>query len=841
MERYISKAATLASEASKFSRRITQEIVDRSREVGGSPATSYDTSDGRVGEIRMNLDSKFDKEKIDGLKRLIAMMSKGRNVKEFFPDVVKLVASTSFDVRKLVYIYLLRYAEQEPDLALLSINTFQKDLTDRNPLIRAMALRVMSSIRVPVIVPLIMLALQKATTDLSPYVRKAAANALPKAYSLDPEQKPQLIDLIATLLRDNSTLVLGTVISAWQRICPDRFDLIHGQYRKLCRLLLDTDEWGQVVELEVLGRYARKFFLKPEGGDGTIIAPVSKKIRTQTLEGFYEEEKENEQVTAKPVANPAVEGSKKDDGHPMDPDHLLLLQSCQVLLASRNSSVVLTTTRLLFTLAPPSYHPPAATSLLRLLRTSREERYLTLLNICTLAPTYPHLFQPHLTWFFVYGGEPAFIQRVKIEILCLLVNELNGDIIVRELGEYARMVQGPDGGGVAVDSVRGLGRVCAVLPHLADTCLSILMRIVSYNKNNDIISESVLVIRRLLQHRPASQNTQAITQLARALPTLTSSPPARAAILWLIGQNIQSVPRLGPDTLRVCAKNFKSEPAAVKLQILNLAAKISCCGTSLSPSTESPNSTDQTLSLLIAYIFDLSRYDPDWDIRDRSRFLRALILGPAWAAARLNPPTNLVTSILLTPKPVTKPGSAYTAHGEFTFGTLSHAIARKARNYVPLPPWNDDSTSTSERDEARQARETDSAHEGDYSRAVVGAGAVKIGFIRSGSAGGHSTGTSGAVGGKVKKKRVVTLDEFYGSESSSSSEEEQEEEETEDSESEEEDSSEEGESEEEEEEEDSSEEDVAADGVPAVSSPTMGGEVDEEEAEEGESQPFVKH
>ena len=45
---------------------------------------------------------------------------------KFFPDVVKNVVATSFEVRKLVYIYLVRYAEQEPDLALLSINTFQK-------------------------------------------------------------------------------------------------------------------------------------------------------------------------------------------------------------------------------------------------------------------------------------------------------------------------------------------------------------------------------------------------------------------------------------------------------------------------------------------------------------------------------------------------------------------------------------------------------------------------------------------------------------------------------------------------------------------------------------------
>lgn len=66
-------------------------------------------------------------------------MSKGRHVLDYFPgtllvqvvakwsgDVVKNVASPSFEIRKLVYIYLIRHAEQEPDVALLSVNTFQK-------------------------------------------------------------------------------------------------------------------------------------------------------------------------------------------------------------------------------------------------------------------------------------------------------------------------------------------------------------------------------------------------------------------------------------------------------------------------------------------------------------------------------------------------------------------------------------------------------------------------------------------------------------------------------------------------------------------------------------------
>jgi len=44
---------------------------------------------------------------------------------------------------------------QNADLALLSINTFQKDLTSSNPRIRANALKGMSSIRLPVVIPLV--------------------------------------------------------------------------------------------------------------------------------------------------------------------------------------------------------------------------------------------------------------------------------------------------------------------------------------------------------------------------------------------------------------------------------------------------------------------------------------------------------------------------------------------------------------------------------------------------------------------------------------------------------------------------------------------------------------
>ena len=91
---------------------------------------------------------------------------------------------------------------------MLSISTFQKGLKDPNQLIRASALRVLSSIRVPIIAPIMMLAIKESVTDMSPYVRKTAAHAIPKLYSLDPEQKEQLMEVIEKLLKDQTTVSL---------------------------------------------------------------------------------------------------------------------------------------------------------------------------------------------------------------------------------------------------------------------------------------------------------------------------------------------------------------------------------------------------------------------------------------------------------------------------------------------------------------------------------------------------------------------------------------------------------------------------------------------------------
>lgn len=82
-------------------------------------------------------------------------------------------------------------------------------------------------------------------------------------FSLDPEQKEDLVQLIEKLLSDKTTLVVGSAVMAFEEVCPERIDLIHKNYRKLCSLLMDVDEWGQVIILNMLTRYARTQFTDP--------------------------------------------------------------------------------------------------------------------------------------------------------------------------------------------------------------------------------------------------------------------------------------------------------------------------------------------------------------------------------------------------------------------------------------------------------------------------------------------------------------------------------------------------------------------------------------------------
>jgi AP-3 complex subunit beta len=300
---------------------------------------------------------------------------------------------------------LTRYAEEQQDLALLSISTFQRALKDPNQLIRASALRVLSSIRVPIIVTIMMLAIKEAVTDMSPYVRKTAALAIPKLFSMDSELKDDLIVIIEKLLADKTTLVAGSAIHAFEAVCPERIDLVHKNFRKLCNFLIDVDEWGQVMIINMLTRYSRTQFINPN---------------------IAQNELNNEN-------NNSDKDEDDIDRHFLiDPDHRLLLRSTKPLLQSRNSSVVMAVAQLYYYVAPSSEVQIVVKALIRLLRAPREMQIVVLKNIVTIAQKNKEIFQQYIKNFFIHSDESIHVKLLKLEILTSLSNESNISTLLRE-------------------------------------------------------------------------------------------------------------------------------------------------------------------------------------------------------------------------------------------------------------------------------------------------------------------------------------------------------------------------------------------------------------------------
>ena len=624
----------------------SMEAVDLEPSTG---ATILHSEYKKHGDLREMLDSSKDSLKLDAMKRIISMMAKGRDVSDLFPAVVKNVASKNIEVKKLVYVYLTRYAEEQQDLALLSISTFQRALKDPNQLIRASALRVLSSIRVPMIVPIMLLAIKESSVDMSPFVRKTAAHAIPKLFSLDPDMKEELINILEKLLADRTTLVIGSAVMAFEEVCPDKIELIHKNYRKLVSLLVDVEEWGQVVILNMLTRYGRTQFADPNMG----VLDTEEEGGEPEFYENSEDEDETEVALDKPV-------------YKMDPDHRLLLRSAKPLLNSRNASVVLATAALYWHLAPRQEIQVAARSITRLLRSHNEVQAIVLNSIASMTIKShggSKMFQPHIKQFYVRGSDPSHVKILKLEILTNLANSSNISSLLREFQSY---INGSDAASVAA-TIQAIGRCAATIPEVTETCLAGLVHLMS-NKDPNVVAESVIEIKKLLQTQE-EEHRDIIVQMSRLVDTVEVAS-ARAAIVWVVGEYTERIPRHSPDVLRKLAKTFCNEEVIVKQQIVNLAVKLYL------------TNPEQT-SLVAQYVFNLAKFDQNYDLRDRARFIRA-VLFPQGEPGKIS---KHAKKIFLAAKPPPKIESKFATRDEYQLGSLSHFINARATGYQDLPEY----------------------------------------------------------------------------------------------------------------------------------------------------------
>ncbi|KAJ1844956.1 AP-3 complex subunit beta, partial [Coemansia sp. RSA 2708] len=577
MAEYLSRAMAFAQDAAKLSVRLSEGLVDTALEYGlDTPGSFYDIAEYKLGQVRRELNSGAEKDKLAAMKRLMACVAKGHDVSEYFADVVKNVAAGSVEVRRLVYMYVQRYAEQEQDLALLSVNTFQRDIGDSDAAIRAMALRVMSSIRVPAIGAVVAAAVRRLSTDASAHVRRTAALAVPKVLRLDAGLRGELEDTVAAMLGEESALAVGAVVRAFRAVSPQRLARVHAHFRRWCAQLADADEWGQLELVRLLAAYARTQFARPSE-------------------------------------------------RPLDADHALLLRAVRPLLHSRNRAVVVGAAAAVFHLAGPAQLADVARPLVRVMRSSREAAPVALATILPVARRRPDALHAHVRSFFVAAADAPRVRRLKLQVLAALAAPETAAALVPEVAAYALSAQ-PD---VAAGAARVLLRCAQRVRASAVDCFQSLL-LLAGDTRAPVSAAAMRAVRVLLLDGTLrdARGTLALYDVLCFVAHLLdrcAGDEARAHVLALVGEFAES--RFGrqhaADVLRAGVRGFCDEGALAKMQLLELSTRL-CLRRPEAESGAESETVLEALRRLHAHVFTLARYDVSFEVRDRARSLRAL-------------------------------------------------------------------------------------------------------------------------------------------------------------------------------------------------------------------------
>ncbi|KAH3761626.1 AP-1 complex subunit beta-1 [Pelomyxa schiedti] len=482
------------------------------------------TKKGEIHDLKEDLNSGREDRKVDAVKRIIAAMTEGKDVSVLFTDVVNCMQTRNVELKKLVYLYVMNYAKSQPDRAILAVNTFQRDASDPNPLIRALAVRTMGCIRVDRIVEYLTQPLSLCLKDSDPYVRKTAAVCVAKLFDINPELvvAQGFLDQLKELIADPNPMVIANAVAALTEISEvsktDVFKIDATNLLKLLAALNECTEWGQVFLLDSLAKY--------------------------TPRDAHEAEMICERVTPR--------------------------------LNHTNSSVVLSAVKVVMLMIDHMSAPDVVSALCRKLSPplvtllsgakQPEIHYVALRNINIIIQKRPEILQNDVRVFVCKYNDPIYVKMEKLDIMIMLASERNIDQILPEFKEYATMVDVE----FVRKSVRAIGRCAIKLEPCADRCIQALLDLIQ-TKVNYVVQEAVIVIKDIFRKYP-NRYEGIIATLCENLDSL-DEPEAKASMVWIIGEYAERIDN-ADQLLAAFTDSFADETPQVQLQLLTATVKL---------------------------------------------------------------------------------------------------------------------------------------------------------------------------------------------------------------------------------------------------------------------------
>ncbi|KAL5529061.1 hypothetical protein ACEPAG_5035 [Sanghuangporus baumii] len=482
---------------------------------------------GKIQEFRAELhaaeakDKKFQKRRTV-LKKIVANITMGNDMSPLFPDVVACLGTPSLEIKKMVYLFLVSYGRSKPDQIQLVIPSFLQDCADHNPLIRALAIRTMSYIPLPVVTEALTDPLRHALKDRDPYVRKTAAICVAKVYTADPRrtERTGFVEMLRDLMLDSNATVVANAVAALVEISERHdgvaFRVNYTVANKLLTALQESSEWGQIYIMDAL-----MTFVPQESKEAEIIA---ERITVQLQHG-----------------NSAV-----------------ILTTIKVLLYLMNYME----NRKLIEYICKKMGPPLVT----MLSSGPEVQYVALRNILLIIQRRPAVLKNDVKVFFCKYNDPIYVKLAKLEIMYRLAREENFREVLAELQEYASEVD--------VDfvrkAVRSIGRLAIKVELAADECIEALLGLID-TKVTYVVQEAVIVIKDIFRRYPGRYEG-IIPKLCENLDAL-DEPEAKAAMIWIIGQFADRIEN-SDELLDDLVYNFLEEPTEVQLALLSAVVKL---------------------------------------------------------------------------------------------------------------------------------------------------------------------------------------------------------------------------------------------------------------------------
>jgi len=496
----------------------------RSAVAKPQPAYFVDQKKGEVNELKALLRNQAverdPRRKREVVKKVIAYMTLGFDVSRLFSEMVMASSTADIIMKKMCYLFLSNYAASNEELATLCINTMTKDCQDSDPLVRGLALRSLSSLRLASTLEYLLPVLHRGLSDNSAYVRRNAVMAVLKLYDLDKSavKESGMVDTLRERIRDrdaqvsaSSLMVLGEVLLDEGGVIPDKDLIVH-----LLNRIREFNEWGQCTVLGLVVKY------RPESQEETFAI-------MNIIDGCLR------------VANSAV---------------VLAAAKCFLryadMMRSLKDQIYLRLKQPMLTLmASPSH----------------EIRFSVLKHVDIMVSRCPGVFDDQFKQFYCHFNEPTHVKFVKLHILPELTNEENVYELVQELSEYVDDVDAS----IAKRAIEAFGRIAVKMPSGADGIINQLLNFMSMDVEY-VRTQVVIVIKDLLRKYP-DRARDVLPALPRCMRRV-EDPTGRAAVIFMLGEFGHNM-RQAPYLLESVIDKYDDETSVqVKINLLTAVLKL---------------------------------------------------------------------------------------------------------------------------------------------------------------------------------------------------------------------------------------------------------------------------